>query len=293
MTQKIGIDEIKSGRDKKISVILKKFLLKWINMIPDDLELQHRYFCRLQYLVDGTDIGQLNNSNPSLLTEIIPTMNKFAPPNTRFDEGEQRTIINTSKRSRVDSLIKNENNYITCESDIIGAFLVTVVNAKGLPVKELSVSAIPVSAGPFTLILPKVMVQISILPSSISSLVYKSGAQPRSPNPVFREDFLFRDINLNQAFFEGAKIVILILLRTPLSIGNETTTVISFTEISLKSYLNDIITQTTYTADKKINTNLISEKNEWCRLFDPQTNLAINNNETGIQIKIKYLGNID
>lgn len=256
----------------------------------------------------------MNNSQTSLLTDIIPTMNKFLPPTSNFDEGEQRTIINTSKRSRVDLLGKNENNYIACESDVIGAFLVTVINAKGLPVKELSVSAIPVTAGPFTLILPKIMVQISILPSSISSLVYKSGAQPRSPNPVFREDFLFRgmfilyhnyfnlnyyffyyslDINLNQALFEGAKIVLLILLRTPLSLGNETTTVISFTEISLKSFLNDIITQTSFN-DNKTKTNQIFERNEWCHLFDPQTNLAINNNnETGIQIKIKYLGNID
>lgn len=120
-------------------------------------------------------------------------MNTFAPPTNRLIEGEQqRTIINTSKRSRVDSVATIENTYVACESDIVGAFLVTVVNAKGLPVKELSISALPVSAGPFTLILPKIMVQLSIVPSAISSLVYKSGAQPRSPNPVFREDFLFR-----------------------------------------------------------------------------------------------------
>lgn len=128
------------------------------------------------------------------IDSVIPTMNKFVPPTTDLNEGEQRTIVGTSKRSRVDSLQTAGPSYIPAETDIIGSLLVKVVSARSLPVKELSISALPVSAGPFTLILPKVMVQVSIVPSSISSLVYKSGAQPRGPAPVFREDFIFQGL---------------------------------------------------------------------------------------------------
>lgn len=191
---------------------MKRFLLKWVGMIPDDLELAHRcvlisllpltvirYFCRQQYLVDPGSITD-PNTEENWIDQLIPTMNKFVP-SVNMIEGEQRSIVDTSKRSRVDSVQSVGPILAASETDIIGTLLVKVVSARGLPVKELSVSALPVSAGPFTLILPKVMVQISIVPSSICSLVYKSGAQPRGPAPVFREDFLFRGLVTLHALF--------------------------------------------------------------------------------------------
>jgi hypothetical protein len=138
----------------------------------------------------------LEDDDGPWITQLIPTMNKFVPSTTNLIEGEQRTIVDTSKRSRVASLqatVGRSSSLVpNADTDVIGTILVKVISARGLPVKELSISALPVSAGPFTLILPKIMVQISIVPSSLSSLVYKSGAQPRGPTPVFREDFLFR-----------------------------------------------------------------------------------------------------
>jgi hypothetical protein len=240
-------------------------------------------------------------------------MNKFVPSSANLIEGEQRTIVDTSKRSRIDSIQSVGPILAAADTDIIGTLLVKVMSARGLPVKELSVSALPVSAGPFTLILPKVMVQISIVPSSISSLVYKSGAQPRGPAPVFREDFLFRgplrlllfssscsDLNITRAYRDAAKIIVFVLLRTPLSIGNETTTVIASAEVSLKAFLSEAVPELTLPPEEGGGKSLKTqphpsshhhhhEKQDWFLLFDPQRNLALPNN-AGIQLKIKYLG---
>jgi hypothetical protein len=101
MTQKIGVDEIKSGRDQKISggsqllpltlpkltslsflvVIVKRFLLKWIGMIPDDLELAHRSVhhdspppsCHqlLTVAIDGPAVDTFVASN--ILSILAPT----------------------------------------------------------------------------------------------------------------------------------------------------------------------------------------------------------------------------
>jgi hypothetical protein len=88
------------------------------------------------------------------------------------------------------------------------------------------------------------------------------------------------------------------LLRTPLSIGNETTTVIASAEVSLKAFLSEAVPELTLPPEGIIKSKASSlkrpsnphyEKQDWFMLFDPQRNLALPNN-AGIQLKIKYLG---
>jgi hypothetical protein len=85
--------------------------------------------------------------------------------------------------------------------------------------------------------------------------------------------------------------MVFILLRTPLSIGNETTAVIASAEVSLKSFLSEAIPQLASSTEgsSRKGSHLSLEKQDWYLLFDPQTNLALQNN-AGIQLKIKYLG---
>jgi hypothetical protein len=95
-------------------------------------------------------------------------------------------------------------------------------------------------------------------------------------------------------------VMVFILLRTPLSIGNETTTVIASAEVSLKAFLAEAIPQLALSssspsplAQAQGSTRKVTspnfEKQDWYLLFDPQSNLALQNN-AGIQLKIKYLG---
>jgi hypothetical protein len=107
------------------------------------------------------------------------------------------------------------------------------------------------------------------------------------------DSLTFLDINLNQAISEGAKVVAFVLLRTPMTIGNETTTVIASTDFPLKSMILSSVPSLRSEDERPESTSKYShEKQDWYQLFDPQSNVAILG-DAGLQIKVKYLGNID
>lgn len=129
--------------------------------LSDELMLRWtvcRYFCQQQYLAEGTELGRMKSKNiqwniASELSDFIPTVSKFNP--------DQRRGINAlTKHSR--QIIKDKNTPPSLaeasEGDLIGSFVVTVMGARNLPVKEISNSMN--MGGPFGLVLPKLFVQV-------------------------------------------------------------------------------------------------------------------------------------
>ena len=133
----------------------------------------HRYFCQQQFLEEGTELGRMKTKKiewnlASELSDFIPTVSKFNPDTRRQGTAHRGINSLTSHRmsARDGSTPTSRKRSVSVGLDgeasnsFMGSLVVTVVNARALPVKEISSTMN--MGGPFASVLPKLFVQVII-----------------------------------------------------------------------------------------------------------------------------------
>ena len=125
-----------------------------------------RYFCQQQFLEEGRELDRMTNKKlewnlANELSDFIPTVSKFNPSKARAQRGlSTATRPSSSTYSSQGHLTHGLGGEVGIRSSggEVGSMVVTVIAARGLPLKEISSSLN--LGGPFTLVLPKLFVQV-------------------------------------------------------------------------------------------------------------------------------------
>jgi hypothetical protein len=129
---------------------------------------------------EGTELGRMKSKKiewnlASEIRDFIPTVSKFNPDQSRGSSAlirRNQSVVDTSG-----NIPRGGDGQETEEGDFVGSVVVTVLAARGLPVKEVSSSLN--MGGPFALVLPKIFVQVEH-----SSLYLSFPCTPSTASPI-------------------------------------------------------------------------------------------------------------
>ena len=154
----------------------------------------------------------------------------------------------------------------------VRSFVVTVLSLRNIPVKESTNNKL---LGALNSVLPKLFIHLSISPSLVCSSMFKSGGQPKGSTAIYREEFTFDDIIVSEAMQENARLILSVMLNTPLALGSDSEKCLGVADVAL-SYIFAHVGSGSYT------------NAEWFNLFDRDTGLALSSG-AAIQLQFKVV----
>jgi len=204
-------------RNRSLLSKVIRTLWRWVMLVPDNWELQHRYFCEQAYV---------RSNYTTKMTSVLGKPSEMMSNNDMdvVNVSTKRNIIGHTEAVRFLSVGYKMKSAQGGSDDAVGedssppssGIHVSLFRARGLKVKNTQSKA---KGWLLATTIPKIYVNLTLSLKEECGLVLKTGGQPRTSEPVFREDFFFPDVDFDVLLENNATLDIEVSVRTPMAFG--------------------------------------------------------------------------